>query len=70
MYNSKKLFYLFVCLFYFSQSRIILTYFQPVQAREAFPCFDEPNFKAEFQLSVTHENNTRILSNWDESVRK
>jgi hypothetical protein len=65
-----KLFSLFICFIFFSKSRIILTHFKPVYAREAFPCFDEPNFKAKFQLTVSHENNTRILSNWDESVRK
>ncbi|CAF2968141.1 unnamed protein product [Rotaria sp. Silwood2] len=48
-------------------SRIILTHFKPVHAREAFPCFDEPGFKAKFQLTVSHENNTKILSNWDEA---
>ncbi len=61
---------LLTCLFYFSQSRIILTHFEAVHAREAFPCFDEPGFKANFQLTVLHENNTRVLSNWDEAVRK
>lgn len=49
---------------------MILTHFEPVHAREGFPCFDEPGFKAKFQLTVKHENNTRILSNWDEEVRK
>ncbi|CAF3728050.1 unnamed protein product [Rotaria socialis] len=48
-------------------SRIILTHFKPVHAREAFPCFDEPDFKAKFELTVRHENDTTILSNWDES---
>ena len=51
-------------------TRIILTHFKPVHAREAFPCFDEPSFKAKFQLIVHHENNTHIISNWDESVRQ
>lgn len=57
-------------LFYFRKSRIILTHLKPVHAREAFPCFDEPGFKAKFQLTVFHENNTKVLSNWDEEVRK
>ncbi|UJR37678.1 hypothetical protein I4U23_030373 [Adineta vaga] len=48
-------------------SRMLLTHFQPVHAREAFPCFDEPGFKAKFQLYAKHENNTRIISNWDEA---
>jgi len=67
---KKEIFLLLICLFYFSQSRIILTHFEAVHAREAFPCFDEPGFKANFQLTVLHENNTRVLSNWDEAVRK
>lgn len=49
---------------------MILTHFKPISARKAFPCFDEPGFKARFQLVVLHENNTQILSNWAESVRK
>jgi aminopeptidase N len=52
------------------KSRIILSHFEPVHAREAFLCFDEPGFKAKFQLTVNHNNNTQILSNWDEQVRK
>ncbi|CAF1347913.1 unnamed protein product [Adineta steineri] len=48
------------------KSRIILTHFEPVHAREAYPCFDEPGFKTKFQLTVKHDNNTQILSNWDE----
>jgi aminopeptidase N len=53
---------------YFRKTKIILSHFEPVHAREAFPCFDEPGFKAKFQLIVNHENNTKILSNWDEEV--
>ena len=48
---------------------MILTHFEAVHAREAYPCFDEPGFKAKFQLTVRHENNTKIVSNWDEAVR-
>jgi hypothetical protein len=67
---EKHFFFLIISFIYFSLSRIILTHFQPVHAREAFPCFDEPGFKAEFQLVVYHENNTQVLSNWDQSVRR
>ena len=64
------MFFLIISFFYYSLSRIILTHFLPVHAREAFPCFDEPSFKAKFQLAVYHENNTQVLSNWDQSVSR
>ncbi|KAK3718243.1 hypothetical protein QZH41_002056 [Actinostola sp. cb2023] len=35
----------------------------PFNARKAFPCFDEPEFKARFQLSIEHEKGLRAVSN-------
>ncbi|CAF4047377.1 unnamed protein product, partial [Rotaria sordida] len=35
----------------------------PISARRALPCFDEPNFKATFSLSVEHESQYRAWSN-------
>ncbi|KAK3730669.1 hypothetical protein QZH41_005477 [Actinostola sp. cb2023] len=32
-------------------------------ARKAFPCFDEPEFKAEFQLFITHDKGLQAVSN-------
>lgn len=50
--------------------RMITTQFQPTYARKAFPCFDEPKYKASFRLSLTFPiigfqamSNTPVTSN-------
>lgn len=44
----------------------ISTQFQPHYARSCFPCFDEPNFKATFQLEIFAEKGKTVLSNTHE----
>ena len=39
------------------------TQFEATNARSAFPCFDEPAFKAVFCITVVHDVNLVVLSN-------
>ena len=41
---------------------------EPTYAREAFPCFDEPAMKAEFDLVMYHEKSHRAL--WNMPIAK
>ncbi|XP_049725307.1 endoplasmic reticulum aminopeptidase 2 isoform X2 [Elephas maximus indicus] len=46
------------------ETRIIaVTDFEPTQARAAFPCFDEPLFKANFTIKIRRESRHIALSN-------
>lgn len=42
------------------------THFEPTGARKAFPCFDEPNFKATFDLMIDYNDGLTVLSNTEQ----
>lgn len=46
-----------------AQANIVTTHFEPTSARAAFPCIDEPDFKARFNISMVVDTNLRTLSN-------
>ncbi|XP_070599089.1 leucyl-cystinyl aminopeptidase isoform X2 [Erythrolamprus reginae] len=48
---------------YNSTSWLAATQFEPLSARAAFPCFDEPAFKANFQVKINREGQHTALSN-------
>ncbi|XP_076133421.1 aminopeptidase N-like [Alosa pseudoharengus] len=40
------------------------TQMEATEARRVFPCFDEPDLKAEFRLTLIHRQGTSALGNW------
>ena len=47
----------------------IFSQFEPISARTAFPCFDEPRFKAPFKVSVVVPTGNLVVSNAPEMKR-
>ncbi|XP_063040617.1 glutamyl aminopeptidase [Engraulis encrasicolus] len=43
--------------------KIAATDHEPTDARKSFPCFDEPNKKTTYKISITHDSNYNALSN-------
>ncbi|CAF1272229.1 unnamed protein product [Rotaria sp. Silwood1] len=44
--------------------KLLASKFQPTDARKAFPCFDEPEFKAVFKISILHPEDTIAIANF------
>ena len=46
-----------------TQRTFVATSFSPNEARKVFPCFDEPRFKATFDIIIQHPLESYALSN-------
>ncbi|XP_077301531.1 uncharacterized protein LOC143922184 [Arctopsyche grandis] len=47
----------------YNENDLFSTKFEPTHARKAFPCFDQPNMKATFSISVQAPDGMIVLSN-------
>uniref|UniRef100_A0A8C5CFU6 Aminopeptidase n=1 Tax=Gadus morhua TaxID=8049 RepID=A0A8C5CFU6_GADMO len=53
----------FYRVIYTEDGIIAATDHEPTDARKSFPCFDEPNKKSTYQISITHDHTYKALSN-------
>lgn len=49
---------------------MVASKFQPTYARQAFPCFDEPEFKATYDITLVKAKDATALSNMNVSLHK
>jgi aminopeptidase N len=49
--------------FFKDSQGLMLSHFEPISARTVFPCFDEPFFKSEFQVSISVPERFHVVSN-------
>lgn len=43
--------------------QVLSTHFEPIYARNAFPCLDEPKYKAEYLISIRVDGDWNVISN-------
>ena len=52
------------------KKHMVVTQFEPTDARKAFPCWDEPNLKATFDVKLTVQKHLTALANMPEVESK
>lgn len=59
-------------LYYVKQDESIIfsTQLEPIYARKVFPCFDVPNLKSTFSITIESDKNKTFLSNMPEKSKK